>query len=266
MPIAYGQTATDPTTGHRIVLTPQGWVALGSQQMQLPEADSKSMEALQQQAQDAQFLDQKAQQFIKGMDPRRPGQGSFATGPVYTPIGEFNPVATYVGSHDPRMGDLESITNQAWVHMRPQGSGAIRGYEASAFKDAFPNVTHWGPENQAISDRLHQDAVIASQKLGFIDNFIRSGQGDYAAANAAWQNMGNGAQYIHSGQQAAPSAGMPQAVPQVGPEGRPMPPPVDSSIPVPGGPKAGTIEDGFVFRGGNPGDPANWSPAPGPQR
>lgn len=198
MGIPIGTKAVNDQTGHQIVLTEKGWQELGGQQMPLPQADEDAIKRLHQETQDAQFLDQKGQQFIQAMDPHKPGQGSFATGPAYGAVSiphlaeNINPLPTAVGAMDPRMGDLESITNQAWVHMRPAGSGAIRGYEATDFKDAFPNVTHWGPENQQIALRLHQDALIAAHKLQFIDSFIRSGHGDYASANAAWQaNFGN---------------------------------------------------------------------------
>lgn len=218
MGIPIGSTATDPATGHKIVLTEKGWQELGNQQMPLPDADAKSMEALQQQAQEAQYLDQKSQQFIKGMDPQKPGQGSFATGPGYfggipVPFSHGteipNPARAIVGMTDPRMGALESLTNQAWVHFRPPGSGAVRGYEAGDFKQAFPGVEHWGKENQQIAGQLHQDAQIANQKLAFIDGFIRSGHGDYAAANQAWAAAGSGM----GQQQAPPQPQQPPAMP-----------------------------------------------------
>jgi hypothetical protein len=199
--IPIGTVAVNDQTGHKIVLTDKGWQELGNQQMPLPEADSKVMESLQGDVQQKQWLDQKAQQFIKGMDPQKPGQGSFATGPGYSNIpipfmhGDIpNPVAGAVGLADPRMGDLKSITNQAWIHMRPEGSGAIRGYEAKDFKAAFPSVEHTGPTNQQIAERMHQDALVASHKLQYIDQFIRSGHGDYAQANAAWQQQFGGGQ------------------------------------------------------------------------
>jgi hypothetical protein len=243
-----GSVLRDPRTGEQIELTEKGWVTHG-QQMPLPEADQDAMKRLHQDALDTQYLDQKAQQFIQGMDPQKPGQGSFATGPIYKPgphiplvdIQLPNPVHGIVGAQDPRLGNLESITNQTWVHMRPEGSGAIRGYEAGDFKRAFPNVEQWGPANQEIAARLHQDALIASQKLQFIDSFIRSGHGDYAAANAAWQaNFGN--------PQAAAAAG-PQAA-QAGPP--PIQPPQPDPI-------------GNVYTGGDPRNPGSYAaPQPPP--
>jgi hypothetical protein len=195
MAVAEGTRAVNPQTGQTAIFTNGHWVVQGAQQMPLPEADAKSMEALQQQAQDAQYLDQKSQQFMHTMDQQRPGQGSFATGPALTPGFGIpfteeeipNPVHAYVNAQDPRLGNLEAITNQTFVHLRPPGSGPLKAYEAGPFKQAFPNVTNYGPVNQQIANRIHQDALIASSKLAFIDSFIRSGQGDYASANNAWQ-------------------------------------------------------------------------------
>ena len=45
-------------------------------------------------------------------------------------------------------------------------------------------------DNSAIASRLDQDAQTAAQKLSFIDSFIKSGRGDYAAANSAWMQSG----------------------------------------------------------------------------
>lgn len=200
MAIPLGTTATNHQTGQKVVLTAQGWVPVGNQQMPLPEADQKAMENLHQQAQDAQYIDQMSQQFIRGMDPQKPGQGSFATGPALTDGWEVpflhvdvpNPIHGYVNATDPRLGNLEGITDQTWVHLRPSGSGRMLQSETEGFQRAFPNVENYGQANQQIAARNHLNAQIATQKLAFIDNFIRSGNGDYAAANNAWQQAYGG--------------------------------------------------------------------------
>jgi len=232
MAVAEGARAYNPQTGQTAIFTGGRWVVQGAQQMPLPQADDDAMKSLHSQAQEAQYLDQKAQQFIKTMDPQRPGQGSFATGPIFSDVPiphlveNINPSRAIVSvlGQDPRMSALDSITQQAWVHLRPQGSGAIRGYEAEAFKQAFPGVEHTGPANQMIAQRLHQDALIASHKLNFIDNFIRGGHGDYAAANAAWQQI-----YGDSLGQPSPQ-GAPQQPAVAPPQGGPppgQPPPIN---------------------------------------
>lgn len=58
-----------------------------------------------------------------------------------------------------------------------------------------------------------------------------------------------------------------QTAPQPPAGGAPaMPPPVDSSVATPGAPAVGTVDSGYAFKGGNPADPANWVPAPGPHQ
>lgn len=267
--IAEGTKAFNPQTGQTAVFTNGKWAVQGSQNVPLPQADDKAMEALQTQAQQAQSLDQKAQQFMRGMDPQRPGQPGFATGPALkhdfeVPLVHMdvaNPIHAWVNARDPRLGALESVTNQAWTAMRPAGSGPMRMPEIEGFQHAFPNVEQYGPTNQGVANRLHQDAVIASQKLQFIDQFIRGGHGDYAGANAAWQAQGGGMNGPETQQQAP-----------ITPDGRFMPPPVQAqaqgsnpNVPAPGaGPQPGAIEDGHQFMGGNPGDPRNWRPAAAP--
>lgn len=195
MPIPYGQKAVNPQTGHMIILTPQGWVDAGSPQMPLPQGDEDAMKALHGQNQDAQFLDQKAQQFMRTMGA---GQNGVATGPGYQVVEiphiaeNINPARTIMAARDPRVGDLQSITNQTWVHMRPTGSGRLMQPEVEGFQQAFPNLENFGPVNDRIANHLHQDALIAASKLQFIDSYIRAGLGDYAAANAAWTKGGNG--------------------------------------------------------------------------
>lgn len=240
--IAEGVTAYNPQTGQTAVFTQGKWAIQGSPQSPMRPSDEDAVKKLQDDAQTAQFLDQKAQQFIQTMNPQKSGQGSFATGPIYgggipipfahgAEIG--NPVPTAVGAVDPRMGALESITDQSWIHMRPQGSGAVRGYEAGDFKAAFPGVQHWGPENQQIADRLHQDHMIAAQKLDFIDNFIRSGKGTYPDAVAAWaQGAGVGGGPPQGSPQGPQQGAAPQAPSAPQQPGPPMQMTPDQNSPI----------------------------------
>jgi hypothetical protein len=202
MTVPLGSKYWDPNTGHVIVLTPQGWATQNSPQMPISQGDQTGLDSLTQQTQQAQQLAQKANQF---MQLQGRGQNAVATGPGYEPIHipipvidgiNLNPTRTLTDIFAPKLaaklGDLDSVSNQAWTGMRPPGSGPMRMPEIEGFKQAFPNTDNFGQTNADVTDRLNQDAQIASQKLQFIDSFIKAGQGNYADANAAWQKSQQG--------------------------------------------------------------------------
>lgn len=184
---AEGDIADGPS-GSTAIFTGGKWVVQGSPQMPLPQGDDTALKELQAQANDAAWLAHKAQQF-KAMQG---GQDSVQTGPMFADVGiphlaeNINPIPMIANAMDHRVGQLESISNQAWAHMRPTGSGGLKAPEIEGFKQAFPNIGNWGGENNGIADRLQDDAANAAVKLKFIDNYIRNGQGTYADANAAW--------------------------------------------------------------------------------
>lgn len=188
---AEGDIADGPN-GTTAVFTNGKWVVQGSQQMPLPQGDEPAIKDLQTQADDTAWLAQKARQFRQ----MQAGQGGspVQTGPMFKEVGiphiadNINPLPMIANALDPahRVGQLESISNQAWAHMRPSGSGSLKAPEIEGFKQAFPNVGNWGGENNGIAGRLQTDAITAASKLKFVDNFIRSGRGTFADANAAW--------------------------------------------------------------------------------
>jgi hypothetical protein len=191
---AEGAIADGPN-GQTAVFSGGKWVVQGSQQMPLPQGDEDAIKRLHSEADDASFLDYQSGRFMRDMGSGKSGVG---TGPGYNVIeiphviDNINPARMIGERLDPRLGDMQAITNQTWVHMRPTGSGRLMQPEVEGFQQAFPNIENWGGVNGKIADRLHENAMIAANKLQFIDNFIRSGKGTYADANAAWQMMGNG--------------------------------------------------------------------------
>jgi hypothetical protein len=248
-------TIADGPNGQTAVFTGGKWVVQGSQQMPLPQGDEDAIKRMHSEADDAAYLDYQAGRFMRDMGAGKSGVG---TGPGYNVVeiphvaDNINPMRTVGEFLDPRLGDMQAITNQTWVHLRPTGSGRLMQPEVEGFQQAFPNIENWGNVNGDIAARLHDNAQVMARKLKFVDNFIRAGKGTYADANAAWQSMGNGLQ--------AP----------ITPDGRYMPAPVPAqtvgdnpNVPVPGaGPQPGTIDGGYQFVGGDASDPRNWRPAP----
>lgn len=196
---AEGDVADGPN-GQTAVFSGGKWVVQGSPQMPLPQGDDTAMKELQAQANDAAWLAHKAQQFKALQGSRGTAVGPLGgaintpvtTGPQYREMGiphiaeNLNPSPAIGEFLDPRVAQLESISNQAWAHMRPAGSGSLKAPEIAGFQQAFPSIDHYGRVNNGIVDRLQSDATNAATQLKFVDNFIRSGRGTYADANAAW--------------------------------------------------------------------------------
>ncbi len=237
--IPLGTTAYNPQTGHQIVLTEKGWTDAGSPQMaaSMSPSDQEGIGKLQGDASDAAWLAQKANQF-RQIQQGRGGDDVTGTGgqfhEVHIPIPlldkvNLNPSAAIAAAWNSRIGDMESVSNQAWTHMRPSGSGPMRMPEIEGFQQAFPNIENPAQTNSDITGRLNQDASFAAQKLQFIDSFIRQNRGTYADANAAWQAAqmapGNGSVLYGQGspQQGQPvtqgQQGFAQANPAAGPVG-----------------------------------------------
>lgn len=191
--IAEGTTAFNPQTNQTATFTGGKWVVQGSPQMPVRSDDVDQLKAMGEDATQAQWLAQKANEF---MNAQGAGSKAAATGPIYKDFGiphiaeNINPAPLIGAALDPRLGQMESISNQAWTHMRPAGSGPMRMPEIEGFREAFPNVGNWGTVNQGVTQRLNQDAALATQKHQFLDDFIKSGRGTFADANAAWQAQG----------------------------------------------------------------------------
>ena len=195
--IPLGSTATNPQTGHTIVLTEKGWVDSGSPQMgaAMSPGDQQAIGSLGDDARNSQWLAHKGDQFRQVQQGTGPGDVT-GTGMQYHDVRiplplldkvNLNPAVSLGAVFNPRIGDMESISNQAWTHMRPTGSGPMRMPEIEGFQQAFPNIENSPQTNTDISRRLDQDASFDAQRLQFIDQFMRQNRGSYADANAAWQ-------------------------------------------------------------------------------
>lgn len=208
--VTYERDDKGNLTGRTAVLGKDGqWQIRGSAQMELPQATEDQLKGYQDQARDAQWLGRQAQLFKAGQ-AGAPGENPVRTGPLMKDIGiphiaeNINPIPAIAEAFDPRIKDLESISNQSWTHMRPVGSGAMRAPEIEGFQEGFPNIGNYGRANNLIADRLQRDAVYQAQQAKFIDNFVRGGQGTVADAQNAWMQQGQPPQQGQGGAPAVP--------------------------------------------------------------
>jgi hypothetical protein len=142
---------------------------------------------------------------------------------------------------DPAYNDMEAITSAVAPGLRPPGSGSSSDKDAAFYRQGFPNLDNQGDANMGVTRRLHDDGVRDSAKSAYLDSwFQHKGTllGAEPAFQAYWQKHGPAFASRPTG--AAPA-------------------PQQSAGPAP--PKVGDVQDGHVFRGGNPADPHNWAKA-----
>lgn len=149
------------------------------------KTDQEAIADLRKEVEEKRYLAGKANEFVQTM-------GDMGTGPVYGGIGPFHPAelaadvsAPFNPSWAAKLDKLKSIQNQAWVHLRPQGSGPIRGYEAGDFKQSFPNIENLGTANDDITKRMNADLSQSEQELTFKEKWLQD-HGSLAGADAAW--------------------------------------------------------------------------------
>lgn len=104
-----------------------------------------------------------------------------------------NPLRRRMQITDPateaKLENLDAINAAAWTAQRPAGSGPIRAYEATGWKQSFPSVVNFGAADAAIDKRLQGNYANASNELDYAQNYAHSGKGGVAAGRAAFQNM-----------------------------------------------------------------------------
>lgn len=147
--------------------------------------DQDALKTLRNDVAEKRYIAGKANEFVQKM-------GNLATGPGYgIGIGPVNvkSIAELVpGGNGTLLQDLDAITNQAWVHLRPQGSGSLRGPEIDSFKEAFPNTENLGQANVDIANRLSAEAKQAEQELAFKESWLQQ-HGTLTGADAAWAKI-----------------------------------------------------------------------------
>ena len=88
-----------------------------------------------------------------------------------------------------KIGQMDAINAATWAKLREIGSGAIRGFEAqgsTGWQRGFPHTANLGTTNADITDRLAKEYSEAVPRAAFVQNFVHTRQGGYAAAEAAY--------------------------------------------------------------------------------
>lgn len=183
--------------------------------------------------------------------------GNAATGPGYgVEVGGFNPGEELQNAKEglglksdaTALQKAESVTNRAFVMLRPAGSGRLLQTEVEAFKAAFPNIRNWPQTNSGIAQRLQGEAAQSAAELQFKEAWLQHG-GTQEGANAAWLKQ----------PQATPGYWFKGAQPQSGGAPAQAKPIVPRKAQGPAAPQPGQVVKGYRFNGGNPASPTSWT-------
>ena len=177
--------------------------------------------------QSVQSINTQIDQILTKLDPKK---GDLALGPINNLISQGQNLA---GLSTPGSRDY-AVLEATLEKMRNDSLRLNKGVqtEGDAIR-AWNEITKYMTDPAVVREQLQRISVLnaqaAQQRLQRIN--IRRSRNGYDAFNPAEIGYGGGVQA-----QAAP-------------------PPSEQL----GGPEPGTVEDGYVFRGGDPRDPSNWS-------
>lgn len=266
-----GRIAVNPQTGERVIyrISPGGrgrFVALNSE-----TADPQSRERvanLQNMVTIGQRTMPLAQRFVQRNFETQ--TGGIQNSPTMNPS-----LRSALATVRPNMfndaDELRGLSSQmVGSNWQPGTTGMFNtATEQEMIRQRFPSPTNLGRANMDVylnmaEDVAAQQAALTSMRQwltrhanldGWEQEFTRQEPGiRQRARHDAWQGMSDYSQR-RNGTQRSPIRAAPQQRAPAPQQRAPAPAPVQSRQ---GGPRAGDVEDGYRFRGGDPSNPQNW--------
>lgn len=157
--IIEGQTATNPTTGEKIVYRGGKWMA----------ADQSRAGSLSPQE---RVSVKEAQESARVALETLPDVNRFESVNQRTPTGGFNRWNDTLQSiYDPKMQQLNEISARLTPAQRQPGSGTTSDRDLALFQQAVPSRKNAATTNSAIIERARAEAVRRQQYADFLDEY-----------------------------------------------------------------------------------------------
>lgn len=152
--------------------------------------------------------------------------------------------------------EMDAITDFLTPKMREPGSGATSDFDAKMFRNATVGRTKSDEVNAAIAEGVQARARMAADRAQFMRDYLTV-NGHLDGAERTW------AQYAAENPIFDPRSPQQPVInrarmPYQQYFGGNAPQPDRSQPGTAGGPRPGTVEGGYRFKGGNPADRANW--------
>ena len=143
--------------------------------------------------------------------------------------------------------EMRAITSRLTPSQRVEGSGSSSNLDVGMFREGLPNMGNTGPANSRIIQGYRRQAQDARDYADFMDWYWpRTGSLTNADAEFA---------RYRQARQRTPGLSWRQFFNADGVNAQTRP---GNAAPAARGPRAGEVQDGYRFRGGDPANPQNW--------
>lgn len=260
--IVEGQTATNHSTGERIVYRGGKWFPMGANNGGMSGALSAVERAS---VDDAQTSARSALDQLPDINRFQEKNAATETGGAH----RWNDAIQ--GVWDPNFQQINEISARMTPGQRTPGSGTTSDRDLALFQQAVPSRKNNKDTNDAILDRGRAEAVRRQAYADFLDKYAAE-HGTLNGAQAGFRAQeGLGTRETpFTAEQAGDRSQLPRAAYYLDPEGNlrrndngPRGNPIIRRAGMTqrrqANPQRGQVVDGFRYNGGPPGDPNSWS-------
>lgn len=175
--IVENQTATNPTTGEKIIYRAGKWYPAGASLGAVPSDAKKRLEDARAVAMQSGKVATAADDFLAINRTAKTGEM------IGIPF-----VSDILKNYSTPIAAMDAITNQIAPQMRPVGSGSSSDKDTKMYRGSFPNVDFTGPANSKIAARLKANAERDARYADFLEQYAAK-NGSLIGVDQAFKSM-----------------------------------------------------------------------------